>query len=123
MRCAQLLCSIVVALGCSACSPDKPSTQPPAAERERWDSVFREGKGFNPHPSEHLAQMIKGRPPGRALDVGMGQGRNALFLAQQGWQVTGIDIAGDGIRQAQEAASARHLELDAILAFVAASST
>ena len=30
--------------------------------------------------------------PGTALDVGMGQGRNALFLARQGWDVTGFDV-------------------------------
>ena len=32
------------------------------------------------------------QPTGRALDVAMGQGRNALYLAAQGWQVTGVDI-------------------------------
>ena len=44
----------------------------------------------------------------------MGQGRNALYLASQGWRVTGIDISDEGLRQAREAAAARHLTIEAI---------
>jgi 2-polyprenyl-3-methyl-5-hydroxy-6-metoxy-1,4-benzoquinol methylase len=45
-------------------------------------------------------ECIKGRRPGRALDVGMGNGRNSIALAQNGWQVTGFDIAALGVQQA-----------------------
>jgi SAM-dependent methyltransferase len=58
--------------------------------------------------------MVKGRKPGRALDVGMGQGRNALYLASLGWRVTGIDISDEGLRQAREAAVARKLTIEAV---------
>jgi hypothetical protein len=37
--------------------------------------------------------MIRDLPPGRALDVGISQGRNAIFLAQHGWKVTGFRSA------------------------------
>jgi SAM-dependent methyltransferase len=40
--------------------------------------------------------------PGHALDVGMGQGRNSLWLAGRGWEVTGLDVSGEGVRQARE---------------------
>ena len=57
-----------------------------AAEAERWNEVFLRGVTFNLKPNNLLAEAIKGRKPGAALDVGMGQGRNALYLAKQGWE-------------------------------------
>ena len=44
---------------------------------------------INWKPNAFLVEMVKNRKPGRALDVGMGQGRNALWLAGQGWDTTG----------------------------------
>lgn len=46
---------------------------------------------FNRQPNEFLTRVAATLPKGRALDVGMGQGRNAVWLATQGWQVTGFD--------------------------------
>jgi hypothetical protein len=88
------------------------------ADRDEWDAVYREGKDFNPAPSSFLVEMVKGRKPGVALDVAMGQGRNALYLASQGWRVTGIDISEEGLRQAREAAAARKLTIEAVNANV-----
>jgi hypothetical protein len=45
---------------------------------------------FTTQPNALLVATVEGRKPGRALDVGMGQGRNALFLALKGWDVTGF---------------------------------
>ncbi len=56
--------------------------------------------------------MVKGRPTGTALDVGMGQGRNALFLAQQGWTVTGFDPAEKAVAAAQAQAKALGVTID-----------
>ena len=55
--------------------------------------------------------MIKGIPPGKALDVGMGQGRNAIRLAQQGWDVTGFDPADKAVALAQETAKKLGVQL------------
>ena len=44
---------------------------------------------------------VQGRKPGRALDIGMGQGRNAVFLATQGWDVTGFDPSTEAVRIAK----------------------
>jgi SAM-dependent methyltransferase len=44
------------------------------------------------------ASLLQGRTPGRALDVGAGSGRDALWLAQQGWQVTAVEPA-QGLRE------------------------
>jgi protein-L-isoaspartate O-methyltransferase len=86
------------------------------ADREQWNATYREGKRVNPRPSQLLVETVRGREPGRALDVGIGQGRNAVFLASQGWKVTGIDISDEGLRQARESAAARGVAIEAIQA-------
>ena len=58
---------------------------PPLPDRERWNKTFANPNPvFNTKPNAFLADAIKGRKPGKALDIGMGQGRNSIFLAQQG---------------------------------------
>ncbi len=52
-------------------------------------------------PSAFLRETVKGLKPGTALDVGMGQGRNAVYLARMGWVVTGFDISGGAIAAAE----------------------
>jgi len=59
-----------------------------------------EKDGFTSTPSVFMMEATKGLKPGKALDVGAGQGRNAVWLAQQGWDVTGIDISGVGLAAA-----------------------
>jgi SAM-dependent methyltransferase len=79
--------------------------------RELWNDIFSQRAGFSTEPNALLTSTIAGRTPGRALDVMMGQGRNALQLAAAGWDVTGIDISDEALRQATEAAQARGLAL------------
>jgi SAM-dependent methyltransferase len=67
-------------------------------EIERWNRILTAEKpAFNTDPNAFLVEVIKGRTPGAALDVGMGQGRNAIYLAQQGWTVTGFDPADKAV--------------------------
>jgi SAM-dependent methyltransferase len=86
------------------------------ATREHWNDVYRNGLGFSRAPNRLLVETVKGKRPGAALDVAMGQGRNALHLAAQGWKVTGVDLADEGIRMAREEAARRKLALEAIVA-------
>lgn len=79
-------------------------------ERDRWNEVYKNGRGFNQEPNQLLVDTIKGRKPGAALDLGTGQGRNALHLASQGWKTTGIDVATEGLRIAREDAAKRKLK-------------
>ncbi len=60
---------------------------------------------FTLEPNAFLVATTKDLPPGKALDVAMGQGRNAVFLASRGWDVTGFDVAEDGLRIAAENAA------------------
>ena len=54
--------------------------------------------------------------PGRALDVGAGDGRNAIWLATQGWSVSAIDLSAVALERAAERAAARGTQLECIAA-------
>jgi SAM-dependent methyltransferase len=83
--------------------------------RPYWDDVFRSGKiQFNKNASKLLQYAIRERKPGLAVDLGMGEGRNAVFLAGKGWQVTGVDISGEAVKQAKARAAAARVSIDAI---------
>lgn len=71
---------------------------------------------FKTEPSAYLVRAIAGRTPGTALDVGMGQGRNALYLASQGWQVTGYDLSEGGMAAARAEADRHKLTVKTIRA-------
>lgn len=79
-----------------------------------YDGVYAGAPEFRTEPNRLLVESVAGLKPGRALDVGMGQGRNALFLARQGWQVTGFDVSAVGIAKARQAASALGLHLHTV---------
>ena len=87
-------------------------------ETAQWNQIFHNKIGFNHDPNRLLTTVIAGVRPGEALDVATGQGRNALYLARQGWKVTGIDTADEGLQQAREAATRDKLSLDAVNADV-----
>jgi len=75
-------------------------------DAQHWNEYFAAAHpAFNTNPNGFLVEMVKGRRPGTALDVAMGQGRNSLWLAQQGWNVTGFDIADKAIASANEQAA------------------
>jgi SAM-dependent methyltransferase len=55
-------------------------------------------------------------PPGRALDVACGEGRNAVWLAERGWRVTGLDFSEVGLEKAGGLASARGVQAQWLMA-------
>ena len=86
-------------------------------EIERWNRVLTSNSPrINWKPNGFLVEMVKGRKPGRALDVGMGQGRNALWLAQQGWETTGYDPAERAVGLANETAAKVNVKLNTVVA-------
>jgi SAM-dependent methyltransferase len=86
----------------------------PGGKRASWDEIFRNSIGFSHEPNRLLVDTVAHTRPGAALDVAMGQGRNALYLAAHGWRVTGVDISDEGIAQARAAAVQRKVALDAV---------
>jgi 2-polyprenyl-3-methyl-5-hydroxy-6-metoxy-1,4-benzoquinol methylase len=71
---------------------------------------------FNSAPSPLLIRAIHGVPRGTALDAAMGQGRNAVFLALQGWRVTGFDLSGEAVAAALRNADHAETEFHAVKA-------
>src|SRR2546423_4646967 len=86
---------------------------PKKSAEQAWSELYAKREGKEHQFNKFLAETVKGRTPGRALDIGMGQGRNSLFLAALGWQVTGFDISEVGVKQAQAEAQKRDLKIDA----------
>jgi SAM-dependent methyltransferase len=70
-----------------------------------FDTLYRLGRPvWDTPPPEELREAIEGptaMPPGHALDVGCGSGANVIYLAQQGWQATGVDFSAAAIRKAR----------------------
>ena len=84
-----------------------------AADREKWDERYRLGAYVDRvHPSAWLERCLPDVTPGRALDVPCGAGRNAMFLASQGFSVTGIDISAVALARAEATAGARGLSVE-----------
>jgi|SRR5580704_9331088 2-polyprenyl-3-methyl-5-hydroxy-6-metoxy-1,4-benzoquinol methylase len=82
-----------------------------------WSKIFGGDKPiFSEQPNALLVSAIQGRKPGRALDFGMGQGRNAVFLAQQGWDVTGFDPAEEAVRIANRNAASVGVKIRTVVA-------
>jgi SAM-dependent methyltransferase len=64
-------------------------------------------------PNRFVAQETSGIPPtGRALDLACGEGRNAIWLAERGWRVTGVDYSDVAIERARELAARRGVEVE-----------
>jgi SAM-dependent methyltransferase len=83
--------------------------------RQKWEDRYARGETpWNTgRPDPHLVQLISNWPPhrGAVLDVGCGTGSDALWLARQGFQVTGLDIAGQAVDTARERAAQTGLTL------------
>lgn len=73
-----------------------------------WDERFREGEyPQEPDPSAVLQRYVETFPDGRALDVATGTGRNAVFLAEQGYRVDALDRSREGLKIARQNAADR----------------
>ncbi|MGI3202892.1 class I SAM-dependent methyltransferase [Streptomyces sp. GLT-R25] len=70
-----------------------------------WDEMYRSrDQVFSGDPNGVLVTEVTGLPPGQALDVGCGEGADALWLARHGWQVTAVDISTTALQRAAAAA-------------------
>lgn len=75
------------------------------SDQKRWDERFR-GKefAFGKEPNPFLKKHIHLLQKGKTLDIAAGEGRNAIFLAQHGFEVDAVDISWVGLKKAQKLA-------------------
>ena len=77
-------------------------------EREDWNRKHGEaGLLFGVEPNRFLVAEVEGLVPGRALDLACGAGRNAVWLAERGWTVTGVDFSNVALENARGLAAER----------------
>jgi len=68
-----------------------------------WDERYRSARRvWSGNPNPQLVAEVAGRPPGRALDVGCGEGADAIWLARAGWTVVAADISGVALERAAQ---------------------
>ncbi|HKI74090.1 MAG TPA: class I SAM-dependent methyltransferase [Pseudomonadales bacterium] len=78
------------------------------ADRSTWNERYAAKElVWSAGPNGRFVEEIAPLPPGTALDVACGEGRNAIYLAEQGWEVTGIDFSDVGIDKARRIAGQR----------------
>jgi 2-polyprenyl-3-methyl-5-hydroxy-6-metoxy-1,4-benzoquinol methylase len=86
-------------------------------DSEGWDRRYA-GRElvWTSEANRFLIQEVGGMPPGRALDLACGEGRNAVWLAERGWEVTGVDFSEVGLQKARQLEAARGVHAEWIAA-------
>ena len=79
---------------------------------EDWEERYAGDPVWSGRPNVALVAEVSDLRPGRALDVGCGEGADAIWLAQRGWQVTAIDVASNALERARAADEAAGVEVD-----------
>ncbi len=82
-------------------------------DKDRWNEKYATDRYiFGKEPIPFLKQHVDLLPKGKVLDIAMGEGRNGVFLATQGFQVTGIDISQAGLQKARTLAAAHNVSIE-----------
>lgn len=71
---------------------------------------------FSPDPNEVVVELVGPLRAGHALDLGAGEGRHAVWLAQQGWHVTAVDFSAVALDRIRRRATTAGVEIDCVLA-------
>ena len=81
-----------------------------------WEERYRSGEQVFDTPVPLVVKIAERLPPGEALDLACGAGRNAIYLAGRGWRVTAVDGSETAIRILRERAQRLGVEVDARVA-------
>jgi len=89
----------------------------PAMDSASWDRRY-EGRElvWTAEPNRFLVAEAETLAPGRAIDLACGEGRNAVWLAEHGWQAVGADFSEVGLQKARELANARGVSVEWVAA-------
>ena len=82
-------------------------------DRQSWNRRYAGTELlWSARPNRRLVTEIAHVAPGRALDIACGEGRNAVWLAQGGWKVTGVDFSHVALAKARQLADNRDVSVD-----------
>jgi len=82
-------------------------------EREHWDRRYAEAElVWSADANRFVVQEAADLTPGRALDLGAGEGRNAIWLGAQGWRVTAVDFSAVALVKARGLAGERGVDVN-----------
>lgn len=86
-------------------------------DRDAWNARYgAEDVVWGLEPNLFVAEHLADLPPGRALDLACGEGRNAVWLAARGWDVTGVDFSDVAVDKARRLATARGVRAEWVVA-------
>jgi tellurite methyltransferase len=82
-------------------------------DKDRWNSKYgTEVYLFGEKPIPFLVENVHLLPKGKVLDIAMGEGRNGVYLATQGFEVLGLDISEKGLRKAHNLAKKNNVTIE-----------
>ncbi len=82
-------------------------------DRQEWDERYQTADlVWSAAPNRFLVEEVGPLEPGSALDLACGEGRNAIWLAEQGWRVTGVDFSAVAVDKARRLAAERGVAVD-----------
>ncbi|MEU1841727.1 class I SAM-dependent methyltransferase [Micromonospora chersina] len=79
-----------------------------------WDTRYASTPGlvWSAEPNRFVVESVTGLTPGAALDLAAGEGRNAVWLAEQGWRVTAVDFSPVAVARGRELAAGRDVSVE-----------
>jgi thioredoxin reductase len=100
----------------SLATEDVATAARPSANEADWDHRYGGEQLWSGNPNGALVAELEGVAPGRALDVGAGEGGDAIWLAEQGWRVTADDISARALERVAAEAERRGLDVECLRA-------
>jgi SAM-dependent methyltransferase len=77
-------------------------------DSQQWDERYSGAEfEWTTRPNQFVAAELADLPPGRALDLAAGEGRNTVWLAERGWRVTAVDFSRVGLEKGRKLGAAR----------------
>ena len=86
-------------------------------DAEEWDTRYRTSELiWTAEPNRFVVEVLEGTTPGAGVDLACGEGRNAVWLAEQGWTMTGADFSGEALAKAAALSGARGVDVTLVQA-------
>jgi ubiquinone/menaquinone biosynthesis C-methylase UbiE len=87
-------------------------------DADQWNARYAAQELWGAEPNRFVAPLVDELRPGRALDLACGEGRNAIWLARHGWQVTAVDFASVAVDRGRARAKETATDVEWVVADV-----